>query len=156
MMILVIKNSRIINIANPFPTNNPEPGIQPDGNLVLYVNDLDGLSPHDYIQQRYWDGTSLQVRPPPPSKYYVWSGTSWQIASSAYLEDLRFERDRRLFGSDWTQLPDAPLTSEQIQQAADYRQELRDMTDPIVANPQAYVNIEDAPWPTPPSFLNVS
>jgi hypothetical protein len=156
MMILVIKNSRIINIADPFPTGNPEPGVQPDGNIVVYVDNLDGLTPHDYIRERYWDGTSLQVRPPPPSKYCIWTGSAWIVDEALYLQELRFERDRLLFASDWTQLPDAPLTTEQVAEATTYRQALRDMTDPVIANPQAYINLEDAPWPTPPSFLNVS
>jgi len=156
MKILVIKDKEIINIADPFPVNNPEQGIQPDGNLVIYVNDLDGLSAHDYIRQTFWNGTALEQRSPPPSDFCVWNGTAWEVDTANYLKQVRYNRDLTLFKTDWTQLPDAPLTSEQVAESATYRQALRDMTDAIVANPQAYVNIEDAPWPTPPSFLNVS
>jgi len=156
MMIIVIKNSEIINIADALPMNNPEPGMQEDGNIVVYLNDLEGLSRGDFIRQRYWDGTSLQSRPTAPSIYCSWTGTSWEVNLVNYLQDLRFERDRRLFASDWTQLPDAPLTSEQITESAIYRQALRDITEPVIADPPAYINISDAPWPTPPSFINVS
>ena len=156
MMIIVIKGSEIINIADPFPTNNPEEGFQEDGNLVLYVQDLEGLNAHEYIRQRYWDGQALQARVPPPSQYCIWNGSAWEVNSVAYLGQVRFERDMLLYKCDWTQLPDAPLTQEQVQEAQTYRQALRDMIDPILANPQAYVQIEDAPWPTPPSFLNAT
>ena len=40
---------------------------------------------------------------------------------------LRKQRDALLQESDWTQLPDSPLTSEERNQWADYRQNLRDM-----------------------------
>jgi hypothetical protein len=58
---------------------------------------------------------------------------------------LRGERDRRLYMCDWTQLPDVPLTAEQVEAWRTYRQQLRDymgtVTDPF--NPPA--------WPVPPA-----
>ena len=40
---------------------------------------------------------------------------------------LRAERDRRLAATDWTQLPDVPLTAEQRAAWQQYRQALRDV-----------------------------
>jgi hypothetical protein len=40
---------------------------------------------------------------------------------------LRAERDARLAASDWTQMPDAPLTDAQRKKWSKYRQELRDL-----------------------------
>jgi|DEB0MinimDraft_6_1074348.scaffolds.fasta_scaffold33437_3 hypothetical protein len=40
--------------------------------------------------------------------------------------NMRAQRDRFLADSDWTQMPDSPLTVEQRQAWADYRQALRD------------------------------
>lgn len=40
---------------------------------------------------------------------------------------LRTERNALLASSDWTQLPDSPLTPEQKQAWAEYRQLLRDI-----------------------------
>lgn len=42
---------------------------------------------------------------------------------------FRTERDARLSACDWTQLPDAPLTDEQREAWAEYRQLLRDLPD---------------------------
>jgi hypothetical protein len=53
------------------------------------------------------------------------------------------KRDGLLYASDWTQIPNNPLTTEQQQAWAAYRQELRDIT-----------NQPDYPWsvtfPKPP------
>ena len=45
------------------------------------------------------------------------------------LASIRIKRDRLLAETDWTQLPDVPLTVEQKQAYVIYRQELRDFTD---------------------------
>lgn len=42
-------------------------------------------------------------------------------------ESKRAARDRLLMESDWTQLADAPLTQEQKEAWAEYRQKLRDL-----------------------------
>lgn len=41
---------------------------------------------------------------------------------------VRSDRNARLTASDWTQLQDAPLTAEERQDWADYRQALRDIS----------------------------
>ncbi len=43
------------------------------------------------------------------------------------LDDIRRIRNQKLAESDWTQLPDAPLTAEQKAEWAAYRQALRDV-----------------------------
>jgi hypothetical protein len=56
---------------------------------------------------------------------------------------LRIDRNTKLKDTDWTQMQDAPLTDEQKQRWAVYRQDLRDLpvntTNPLEPN-----------WPTPP------
>ncbi len=42
---------------------------------------------------------------------------------------IRAERTRYLAISDWTQLPDSPLSQEKMQEWAVYRQQLRDITE---------------------------
>lgn len=50
-------------------------------------------------------------------------------AKEAELARIRSERDRALRDSDWTQLPDAPLTEPERQAWSAHRQELRDLPD---------------------------
>ena len=60
------------------------------------------------------------------------------------LELIRAERDGLLSGTDWTQVPDSPLTDSKKEEWKVYRQSLRDLPS---SNPtMATVN-----WPTKPS-----
>lgn len=61
------------------------------------------------------------------------------------LKDVRNWRNELLLESDYTQLPDAPLTAAQVQQWRVYRQALRDYPK--------QVNVNDwsaPPWPVAP------
>lgn len=60
------------------------------------------------------------------------------------LTPVRQERNQLLQVSDWTDLPNAPLTAEKVAEWATYRQELRDypaQSDKVSTMPD---------WPTPP------
>lgn len=57
----------------------------------------------------------------------VWNGTAWEMLSAVLAEEERAWRDSELARTDFTQLPDAPLTTQEISDFATYRQELRDM-----------------------------
>jgi hypothetical protein len=57
-------------------------------------------------------------------------------------EDIKKERNTCLQQSDWTQLPDVPLSTKEAWAA--YRQELRDIT-----LQEGYP--ENVAWPTPPN-----
>lgn len=58
-----------------------------------------------------------------------------QAAHDDAMNNLRADRDERLRVSDWTQMPDAPLTADQRAAWVKYRQALRDVpentTDPL-------------------------
>lgn len=76
----------------------------------------------------------------------------WDITKKTVAEKVREwvlgPRHTRLMTSDWTQTKDAPLTSEQVEKWAVYRQQLRDITDTY-----DFETIESAAeieWPTPP------
>jgi hypothetical protein len=48
---------------------------------------------------------------------------------SNVMSFITTKRDEKLQASDWTQLPDVPLTTEQKAEWVTYRQELRDYMD---------------------------
>jgi len=63
------------------------------------------------------------------------------------MEQVRRDRDLMLSSTDWTQVPDSPLTAEQRSEWQMYRQRLRDL-------PSDYshvTSLEDVVWPDPPS-----
>lgn len=66
------------------------------------------------------------------------------LASQLILDSALAKRNKLLVDSDWTQLPDVPLTDDQKLAWQNYRQSLRDMTDqPEWPN--------DPVWPVPPA-----
>lgn len=65
-----------------------------------------------------------------------------------YMELLRNVRNDKLLNSDWTQLEDAPLTVEQREAWATYRQALRDFPGEHTVTTKA--EYEALVWPQEP------
>ena len=68
----------------------------------------------------------------------------WVKDTEKQKSDVLTTRSILLYQSDWTQIPNNPLTPEQQQAWAVYRQELRDVT-----SQSGYPF--DVVWPTPPA-----
>jgi len=70
------------------------------------------------------------------------------VIETAYIEqqtnELRVERNKLLLSTDWTQMPDAPLTPEKQIEYANYRQALRDITNNLD-------DPDDVIWPQKPA-----
>lgn len=106
----------------------------------------------------------------------VWNGASWDVREKGYAEriieeqkkadeeeppntprdiweELRFWRRAYLQQTDWTQFNDSPLTDEERQNWATYRQQLRDLPGNLDQNitEEEYDNLV---WPTVP-YSNV-
>jgi hypothetical protein len=63
--------------------------------------------------------------------------------SNPLWEDVRKQRDKLLQESDWTQLPDSPLSEAQKESWIDYRQDLRNI-------PQDCPDTDHITWPIKP------
>lgn len=59
-------------------------------------------------------------------------------------DEVRWERSERLRATDWTQMPDAPLTALERAAYQTYRQALRDLP--------SLPGFPDVPWPTLPTI----
>lgn len=65
-----------------------------------------------------------------------------------YRRWIHGQRLHKFVTSDWTQLPDSPLSTEDKQAWANYRQALRDMTDTIdLSRLKSHLGV---PWPKAP------
>ena len=125
-------------------------GMYPEKSIHLLGDDthgvIIGLAQDDkhYVK----DGKILEY-PERPSLDFEWNGTHWvQVKSDAEIiaekaERLRNTRNTLLAKSDWTQMPDSPLSQEQRQAWADYRQALRDL-------PQSNLDLDAVKWPQQP------
>ena len=60
------------------------------------------------------------------------------------LSDLRQQRNQLHSETDWTQIPDAPLTPEKQIEYSSYRQALRDITNNLD-------NPDEVTWPIKPA-----
>ena len=83
-----------------------------------------------------------------PSRYFIKDGKA--VDKPDDPDDIRLRNLTRrlseLKGSDWTQLPDSPLSSDKKTEYQTYRQALRDIT-----THSNWPNLEDSDWPTKPS-----
>ncbi|MBV2149278.1 phage tail assembly chaperone [Sphingobium sp. AS12] len=77
------------------------------------------------------DGRPVAMPPPAPSDMQL-------------LSDLRRHRDHLLAASDFTQMPDAPLTNDRREAWRLYRQALRDL-------PETATDLHAIEWPVLPS-----
>lgn len=72
----------------------------------------------------------ITAMPESPGEFYVFSYDTkqWEPDQSKAISSVQIKRQRLLYSSDWTQLPNGPLTAAQQAAWANYRQRLRDVT----------------------------
>lgn len=102
----------------------------------------------DFIQLRYWsfDNNQWETRTERDGAYMVWNNNSWVLDTNALIVEIRQHRDTLLFNSDWTQIPDSPLTTAKKAEWATYRQALRDIPEDY----SSATSLDDVVWPTKP------
>lgn len=81
----------------------------------------------------------------PPTQSYKWDyiSESWKLNLETLAAEVRENRNRLLAMSDWTQLPDSPLTDEKKVEWLTYRQALRDFPE--------IGDLENQVWPIAPA-----
>jgi hypothetical protein len=67
-----------------------------------------------------------------------------EVTTEQRLSAIRTRRNQLLASSDWTQMPDTPLTGAMKQAWAAYRQELRDFPETC--------DVENPVWPVMPGW----
>tara|TARA_R110000764_G_scaffold45377_1_gene101855 strand:- start:16 stop:456 length:441 start_codon:yes stop_codon:yes gene_type:complete len=105
-------------------------------------NDID---PQELIETKYYrDG--WQTRVARENQWQDWVDYAWVFNSEKFISYVRSERDNKLWLSDWTQVPDSPLSDTDKAEWATYRQALRDVPE----NYSSATSIDDVVWPTKP------
>lgn len=151
--------NRIVNLQ--FPQGEyPAEGLRNEGAIrVVYINDEllpnNDCKNYDYFMSNYCfneDDLEFVHVGHAPNDYanYNFSTSSWEWDSSLVLRDIRHARNRKLFVTDWTQVPDCSLSEDQKEEARAYRNALREITSSL-DNPS---NVGDVTWPDLPSFLS--
>ena len=74
------------------------------------------------------------------------------LVESSILNVVRIDRDKLLAESDWTVMPDSPLSTSKQNEWKTYRQSLRDIPQGSVPTIDEQQNIvRGLTWPTKPS-----
>lgn len=142
---LVNLNGEVVSVLSPSVDTLYEDGVQ-YGDLTAYHIPFEEDSAV-FAATKYYDA-GFQNRIAKPSEYHDWVNKDWQFNRNRAVERTRFERNRKLTASDWTQVPDSPLSAEQKAAWQTYRQALRDLPSTI---PQDIMSIAEILWPSPPS-----
>lgn len=100
-----------------------------------------------FMSVKYWKDDQWHDRDPCPGDYYDWENEEWVFNNTFLWKDIKGQRNALLNSSDWSQMPDAPLTDEQKEVWRLYRQVLRD----IPADQSDVTNPDQIGWPAPPS-----
>jgi hypothetical protein len=93
-----------------------------------------------------WVDGAWSTRPEKPGTHYMFEGGSWVFDSEGFWRAVRLERDIKMAGCDWTQIPDNQLTETQKAEWRTYRQALRDLP----ATNATVTSVQDLVWPTEP------
>jgi hypothetical protein len=141
-------NGEVDHVLHPSSNNHGYVDGDTDDNGRLIKRMDEHVDIDHFIVNKYWDfnTSSWEDRDQAPSQYYYWGGTSWVFNQSEIMKIVRAERMRFLSSSDWTQLPDAPISTDMKNAWAVYRQELRDITEVL----DGIENLDDVIWPTKP------
>lgn len=118
------------------------------GGLVAHWDNDYVLRGKDY-GKFYWNGSAFVAKAERPSVFhdYNWDTHAWDWNSNAFWARIRFLRDVKLGESDWTQVPDSPLSDTKKAEWSTYRQALRD----VPANNSSVTEEDNITWPTQPS-----
>ena len=103
--------------------------------------------PDTFLELRYYKDGAWKEREKAPNNYYDWKDEAWVLSSTRLWEEIRNDRNKRLYDSDWTQVADAPLTDEQTADWAAYRTGLRN----IPSQNSEVIHLNEVIWPEQPS-----
>ena len=81
------------------------------------------------------------------------SGDDNEVSVIPWEDILRVRRKEALQETDWTQVPDSPLTDSKKAEWRIYRQALRDLpanSNPTLTN-EGYLDYSSFTWPTEPT-----
>ena len=139
-----------IKLIRPAKGTNPAEGsTDPNGwTLRYYYNEIDNRG--DWMDTHYWNGTTWVSRTTCPNRIATWESGAWAWDAEEFKDLVREERDLRLGKSDWTVLPDSPITGNDLELVKAYRTDLRDF--PSTTMPTSG-RLEDLIWPAAPSFI---
>jgi len=143
----VTSNGEISSMWTSGAIPSPAEGENPDNaeETIVWVhedvNDFVGFMETKYYKDNAWADRAAR-----PADHYNWINEAWVLNSALLFVQIRRDRNRKLYTSDWTQLPDNGLSDEIKQAWVDYRLALRT----VPADNSGVTHIDEVAWPTAP------
>jgi len=134
---------------------HPTATVDPDGEEVV-VGDVTSTRVHIteqhedlmlWVRTHYRKNNEWVQRADKDSSYYTWANETWTLNHHVLFSEIRTQRNQLLLESDWTQIPDSPLTDAKKAEWTEYRQALRT----VPATNSSVIDLGQVVWPTPPS-----
>lgn len=146
--------TRAIIRLKPSPIVLPEEGLV-NGVLIKHLTEDDfnsrAESGGEFVANYYLNtNDEWTAYPEKPNSLCHWNRTQWSWTETAFWEQVREQRAFLLYESDWTVVPDSPLSDADKSQVMTYRQALRDITSQAVP---ASGDWKALTWPTKPACL---
>jgi hypothetical protein len=150
-----VETGKVVGVAHP-QFNTPTHISMVGNQQAVHIRD-DNMpenceDPQDLMRCWYYDTVSDEFKfvGEPPNEYASWDaredGWVWDVPSME--KDIRRNRNSLLLQSDWTQMPDSPLSGTQRGEWADYRQALRDLFQEVDFS--TIDSHDKIPWPVAP------
>lgn len=131
----ILKDNKVIATYGSRDIENPE----------LEYPDCDILYTDTHIPEVTYSVNNEGLETPQQNEYI--------LTEDDKLNTLRFIRNKKLTETDWAVLPDALLSETERQSMLEYRQSLRDITEPIKTGE---LTVEEITLPTKPKIEDIS
>lgn len=133
-MYLVITSNNVINLASQAPIDEEQ--AKENGEYIIEISDHEFKN--DMINAIYHGANkeSIEYTPKPIDEHDTGAVSFFEADNGEWVdvrseeeiwEKLNIERKSLLQRSDWTVLPDSPLSTKQLDEAKTWRQEIRDL-----------------------------
>jgi hypothetical protein len=145
---IIDSNTEVYCLHVPGGTFQDEGVWETDNNYTV-VHILDEVVDHvAFMRTQYYKDGAWKTREW-KSDYYKWKGSSeeWEFDSDKFWTDVRTDRLSRLVQSDWTQLPDSPLSDSKKAEWTEYRSALRG----VPQTNSGTTKLDEIVWPDKPS-----
>ena len=151
------QSGQVLNVMLPQAVIPDHKSSNVHGHIAIHVTkelldslpEADEANLHTLVQHHWYDieNDKFIYIGASPSQYasYDIDSLDWVYDTELMKADIRGQRNKLLADTDWTQIPDAPLSGEEQLAFATYRQELRDLMNNLGDD---YSELANVTWPT--------
>lgn len=151
------QSGQVLNVMLPQAVIPDHKSSNVHGHIAIHVTkelldslpEADESNLHTLVREHWYDieNDKFIYIGLPPNQYASYNPDTggWSFDIEMMKSDIRGQRNKLLADTDWTQIPDAPLSGDEKLAFATYRQELRDLMNNLG---DEYDDLANVTWPT--------